>query len=246
MEIKDLNKSQLILLAILISFVTSLATGITTVTLLEQAPPAVTTPINRIVRQTVERIEQVQGKTVTETVVIKEEDLVVDAIEKNRSAIFSLSYEKSLDAAVAGRGFALNTDGAVVVDATGLQGPPYYLSNASGKFKADLIGRDPLGFAIFKLGVPTEEGQTPSFTVPTPGDLSKMRAGQKVLILGPSITSVILDESGKINLNPAPGNSGAMVLNLEGETLGIALFSDANPFVPISRILEFLSTEAGQ
>ena len=56
MKIEDLNKSQLILLAILISFVTSIATGITTVTLLDQAPKSVTLPITRVVKQTVEKI----------------------------------------------------------------------------------------------------------------------------------------------------------------------------------------------
>lgn len=60
MDIKDLNKSQLILLAVLLSFVTSIATGITTVTLMEQAPNSVTVPINRIVRETVEKIVPTQ------------------------------------------------------------------------------------------------------------------------------------------------------------------------------------------
>jgi hypothetical protein len=56
MDMKDLNKSQLILLAVLLSFVTSIATGITTVTLMQQAPSSVTVPINRIVRETVEKV----------------------------------------------------------------------------------------------------------------------------------------------------------------------------------------------
>jgi len=65
MDIKDLNKSQLILLAILLSFVISIATGITTVTLMEQAPSSVTTPVTRIVKQTVEKI--VPGETIIRT-----------------------------------------------------------------------------------------------------------------------------------------------------------------------------------
>ena len=56
MDVKELNKSQLILLALLISFVTSIATGISTVTLMQQAPPSVTTPINKIVMETVQKI----------------------------------------------------------------------------------------------------------------------------------------------------------------------------------------------
>jgi hypothetical protein len=56
MDIKDLNKSQLILLAVLLSFITSIATGITTVTLMQQAPASVTVPVTRIVRETVEKV----------------------------------------------------------------------------------------------------------------------------------------------------------------------------------------------
>src|SRR3990167_5999329 len=93
MDVKDLNKSQLILLAILLSFVTSIVTGITTVTLMERAPSSVTVPINRVIKQTVEKIEQVEGKTVVQTVVVKEEDLVVDAIAKNKGALFTITKE---------------------------------------------------------------------------------------------------------------------------------------------------------
>jgi hypothetical protein len=56
MEMQDLNKSQLILLALLISFVTSIASAIATVSLLAQAPAPVTQTINRIVQNTVEKI----------------------------------------------------------------------------------------------------------------------------------------------------------------------------------------------
>ena len=56
MDIKDLNKPQLIMIALLLSFVTSIATGITTVTLMQQAPTSVTAPITKIVQQTVEKI----------------------------------------------------------------------------------------------------------------------------------------------------------------------------------------------
>src|SRR3989344_4112041 len=143
MDIKDLNKPQLLLLAVLLSFVTSIATGITTVTLMQQAPASFVTPINRVIKQTIEKIQQVEGKTTVQTVVVKEEDLVVDAIEKNKSSIFAVSREilgsegQTIEVS-AGRGFVISSNGIVAVDGSLADNKGvYYLKNDSGKFKAD-------------------------------------------------------------------------------------------------------------
>lgn len=76
MDIKDLNKSQLILLAILLSFVISIATGITTVTLMEQAPQSITIPITRVVKETVEKVVPESVKTPTEALSPEEKKLL--------------------------------------------------------------------------------------------------------------------------------------------------------------------------
>jgi len=232
MDIKDLNKSQLILLAILLSFITSIATGITTVTLMEQAPSSVTVPINRVIRQTVEKIEQVQGKTTIETVVIKEEDLVVDAISLNKPAVFvitkdALNENGELIEVSAGKGFAVSTNGTVVADGSAVfSGGNYYVKNDSGKFKTSFLASDKAGFSFLKIGAPLDEKNKLSFTVPISGDMGSMKAGKKVIVLGDTISSFIFDGDENIKINTTKANSGGLVLNLDGEALGIALFND--------------------
>ncbi|MGH7249532.1 MAG: hypothetical protein ACREGC_01015 [Minisyncoccia bacterium] len=250
MDIKDLNKSQLILLAVLLSFVTSIATGITTVTLMQQAPSSFTTPINRVVQQTVEKIQQVEGKTTVQTVVVKEEDLVVDAIAKNQSAVFAVTKD-GLNAEFqpaeisAGRGFAVSTNGTIVADATLVPGnESYYVKNSSGKFKAQFISTDKAGFSFLKIGEAVNGTDKVSFTVPTFGDLSQMKVGQKVLTLGGMVDSSIfegLNADKNIDLVVVKENAGGLVLNLDGEALGIALFDQNSPFASIQVINDALS-----
>jgi hypothetical protein len=253
MDIKDLNKSQLILLAVLLSFVTSIATGITTVTLLQQAPASFTAPVNRVIRQTVEKVEQVEGKTTVQTVVVKEEDLVVDAIAKNKSAVFSITKEiqdadlKTSEIS-AGRGFAVSTGGTVVADA--LLAPDkgvYYVKNDSGKFKADFVSTDKAGFSFLKIGAPVNGTDKLVFAVPAFGDLSKMKIGQQVLVLGNTISSSIfegLNANNSIELSVSKANTGSLVLNLDGEALGIALSGDTISFAPIKAISDALALGA--
>jgi len=56
MDIKELNKAQLIMLIILLSFVVSIASSIITVSLVQTAPSSISLPINRVIRETVEKI----------------------------------------------------------------------------------------------------------------------------------------------------------------------------------------------
>lgn len=246
MDIKDLNKSQLILLAVLLSFITSIATGITTVTLMQQAPASFTTPVNRVIQQTVQKIEQVEGKTVTQTVVVKEEDLVVDAIAKNQSAVFVITKMgqdvnfQPIEVS-AGRGFAVSTDGVVVADASLVSdNETYFVANGSGKFKATFLSTDKAEFSFLKIGDPVNGTDKLSFTVPTLGDLTKMKIGQQVLVLGNTVTSSIfegLNANKGIDLTVAKTNAGGLVLDLDGNALGIALSPDSQTsFASVSTI----------
>ena len=113
---EELNKNQIILLVLLVSFVTSIATGIVTVTLMDQAPAAVTQTINRIVERTVEKVvpRETQISTVIKEVpvIVTEEELIVKAINQGAKALVRLT-DAEKEELTFGSGFIV-TGGRVV------------------------------------------------------------------------------------------------------------------------------------
>ncbi|NVN96766.1 hypothetical protein HXX01_00775 [Candidatus Nomurabacteria bacterium] len=67
MDIKELDKKQLILLTLLITFVVSIATGIVTVSLMNQMPKSVPQTINNVIQKTIERVTTVETPAKTDT-----------------------------------------------------------------------------------------------------------------------------------------------------------------------------------
>ncbi len=91
MDIKDLNKGQFILLMILVCFVVSIATSITTYSLISGAPDSVKKPITQVVQRTVERIVEVpQGETLS-----KDELQLIEDLKSLKPFIDKLSKEEN-------------------------------------------------------------------------------------------------------------------------------------------------------
>ncbi len=91
----ELNKTQVVMLVLLVSFVTSLATGIVTVTLVNQAPPPVTQMIGRVIEKTIETAKPGE-KIIEKTVVITQEDMVVKVVNQVSSAVVSVVATKDV------------------------------------------------------------------------------------------------------------------------------------------------------
>lgn len=135
---EDLTKNQIVLLTLLVSFVTSIATGIVTVTLMDQAPPGVTQTVNRVVERTIERVvpgEPIERVVIREVPVeITQEQLVMDVINDSSPAIVRL---ETAEGANLGSGFILGDSGAVLtvgkfLPATVEVGDRYSISLRSG------------------------------------------------------------------------------------------------------------------
>lgn len=121
MDMEKLTKSQIVLLTLLVSFMTSIATGIVTVSLMQQAPPAITETVNRVVEHTVEKVVQGQVASVAvpqpaKTVIVKESDLVPGAIDAVSGSLVRVYSSDKTDPTFLGLGIVLDDTGTIIVD----------------------------------------------------------------------------------------------------------------------------------
>jgi serine protease Do len=91
---ENLTKTQLILLVLLVSFVTSLVTGIVSVTLVNQAPAQMTQTINRVIEKVISEKPQSAGQTAA--LVVTSEDLITKLVEESLPAVVSIIASKDV------------------------------------------------------------------------------------------------------------------------------------------------------
>ncbi len=193
---ENLTKHQLILVALLISFVTSIATGIVTVSLMDQAPKAVTQTINRVVEKTIERVVAEPNKgnnIVKETIVVKEDDRTIEAIEKNAKSMVriyktesTLSAETPLKSFV-GLGIIISKEGDIATDAAIISAAGSYsvVLNDSKEYSVKIISASPQEKKMIDfLRIVPKEKEILSLTPAILGDSDALKLGQTVISLG--------------------------------------------------------------
>ena len=233
-EIKDLNKTQLILLAILLSFVTSIATGIVTVTLMQQAPTGVTQTINRVVQQTIEKVvpDYIPGQT--QTVVVKEDDLVVDAVTKTRANFATVLAAKDATEPIADA-YSIGNGVFLVTNATIALSTPYVVKDGDAFFDVKVTGISPFGFSI--LTATTIDATAKKLPAASFGKDTDIKTGQTlVLVSGKMIHKGLVqgvqkttndagDSWNVVALDPEPAVSsiGSLAVNLDGSIVGLVV-----------------------
>ena len=116
---EHLSKQQIVLLTLLVSFVTSIATGIVTVSLMDQAPAGVTQTINRVVEKTIERVASNSGSSGSlsnSAVAINSEDRIVKTLEKVSKSVVRIKPSGADTDSVTGLGIMVSKDGVILTD----------------------------------------------------------------------------------------------------------------------------------
>lgn len=256
----DLNNTQIVLLALLVSFVSSAATSIITTSLLDEAPVQVGRTVNRVVERTIERVVPEENddepqEVIRETVVVKQDDAVVDIVARNDSRLVRLFVADGSGAPVA-VGAVISEDGRVVTDGAQIaQGVRYIAETAQGTFEMESIYDPDDTVAILAL---TNATSTP-FSPVVLGQ-GQAQLGQSVVALGGfgqtqiaegRITSRGGNSETSTSTNPTAGSlllgtsiagtslgSGHILLNLSGEVVGIRTSgAGVGMYTPVEKII---------
>lgn len=225
MDIEELSKAQLILLTILVNFITSVATGILTVSMLDQAPAVVTQTINRVVDHTVERvIESVPVAVKPSAPAPSNQDLVTSAIESNAAhtvAIFDLKTGTSTPAIALGTHLP---NARAVVTATREALPKEVLIEfVSGALVPASLSHNKNGLMIYGFSdTATLPKLAPLLAIPA----KDLKLGQTVLAIGSdgsASTGIVsrVSDSGVQTTLPDIG-AGSAAVDLSGNLIGIA------------------------
>ncbi len=243
MNLEDLSKSQLLLLTVLVNFVTSIAVGVLTVSLLDQAPPTITQTVNRIVDHTVETISSSTPIQIIpsqpSTVVIHDEDLQTAAIAANVARTVSI-YSKSTSTPPVAIGTYLPKARAVAT-ATGTDLPKEALIVfPDGTAVPASLSRAGATISIYGF---SDIAKLPKVPVPLLVLKSDLKQGQTVLAIGSggsAITGIVSKVDDTIHTSLTGVQIGSAAVNSSGNIIGIALDS-TGIFAPTEKINTLLS-----
>ncbi len=229
MNIEELTKSQLLLLTILVTFVTSIATGILTVSMLDQAPPVVTQTVNQIVERTVKTVAPALPKSVIRTIISapapSNEDLVTSALaaQDARTVLLYKTNASTTTPAMA-VGTYLPAARAVVTIANKTLPAQANIEFPNGSTEPVTLVRIVGKLALYGF---SDKGKLLKATMPKLISSGNLKLGETVLAIrgdGSATTGIISQISSKgVHTTLPEIGIGVGVVDLSGNIVGIAI-----------------------
>ena len=243
MNIEELSKSQLILLTILVNFVTSVATGVLTVSLLDRAPAVVTQTVNRVVERTIETIAAVAPAVITQAPAPSNQDLVTAAIGASAArAVAIYAAETGTSTPAVSIGAYLPKSRVIVTASQDLLPKEALIEFTNGSYSAASLTHEGKGIAIYGFA---DDATLPKMTSPTLIAANDLKLGATVLALGSdgsASTGIVARVSSKGVYTTLPDiGVGSAAVDLSGNIIGIAAGITPGLLIGADKITAFLN-----
>jgi len=225
MNIEELTKSQLILLTILVNFVTSIATGILTVSLLDHAPAIVTQTVNRVVEHTIETVVAAAPAAIIQAPAPSNQDLVTTAIGAAAARTVALyAADTGTSTPALGIGTYLAKSRAVATVAQDVLPKEVLVGFPNGSYIPASLAHQGKGLMIY--GFADAATLPKSATTPTLVAPSDLKLGETALALsaeGAAATGIVarVGEKGVQTTLPNIG-AGSAAVDLAGNIIGMS------------------------
>ncbi len=166
MDINELNKKQLILLTLLITFVVSIGTGIVTVSLMKQMPPTVPQTINNVIQRTIEKVTTIeqpkdQDKNTKNTFGAKDQEQLVLIFRKTDSSEVE-DKNTEIEKSEVGQGVIISDIGLILASSNIVrEKEKYQVLLGKEMFDVYILKKFDNGFVVLKIGEETETEDAP-------------------------------------------------------------------------------------
>jgi hypothetical protein len=234
MAMENLTKQQIVLLTLLVSFMTSIATGIVTVSLINEAPAATTNTIERVIENTVADALPAENVAAVGAADPSQDSLSAATAEIARSVV--TIHELGQSSAVSGLGVVVNARGTVMADKASIagltenagtyaNGTEYRLAVVQSQVDGDLVFLDPI--------VPAVQASSSAFIAASIGAFPKLGVmaaslgGTDAGTLGIGVVDQIITDASSTptaistTILPSKVLPGSPLFDISGDLIGI-------------------------
>lgn len=250
MNIEELSKSQLLLLTLFVNFITSIAVGVLTASLLYQAPTEVTQTVNRIVDNTVQTVATgtplatiiPTPQPAVKTIVQTEDTLLPPAIAGVEARTVQIYSSSGTSSPLIELGTYLPSARAIVTDTiNGLPSQATIVFPDGSSYPASLSH---MGATLTIYGF-ADDAKLPTPSKPSIVSHTNLKQGETIVSLtasGNAVTGIIskVDDDTSIETNLPTVPAGVQAVDLQGNLIGISTGS-AGLYIPADKITALLT-----